>query len=199
MSWQNLRAIKREIRVLGIDDGAFVPHVRGEVLIVGVVFRGGLWFEGVMHTKIAVDGLDSTDKLSSMIVGSSHYPQLRVVVLNGITLGGFNVVDIKTLNSVTDLPVITVTRERPDLKEIHKALENLPKSKQRWDLILRAGEPVEITSRNQKAKIYVQTAGISLDVAKKILRLTSTRSNVPEALRVAHLIASGISELPPHN
>jgi len=29
--------------------------------------------------------------------------------------------------------------------------------------------------------------------AEKILKLTSTRSNIPEALRVAHLIASGIS------
>ena len=193
MSHQDLRVIKREIRVLGIDDGTFVPHVKGKVLVVGAVFRGGYWLEGIMRTNIDVDGLDSTDKLSSMIINSSHYQQLRVIILNGITFGGFNVVDIEKLNLLTKLPVITVTRERPDLDEIYKALKNLPERKQRWEMILRAGEPAEVITRNQAAKIYVQTAGISIDDAKKILRSTSTRSNIPEALRVAHLIASGVS------
>jgi endonuclease V-like protein UPF0215 family len=32
-----------------------------------------------------------------------------------------------------------------------------------------------------------------LDDAKKILKQTSTRSLIPEALRVAHIIASGLS------
>jgi endonuclease V-like protein UPF0215 family len=185
--------IKPEIRVLGVDDGAFTPHVEGKVSVIGVVFRGGYWLDGVLHTKIAVDGFDATDRITSMITDSSHYRQLRVIMLNGITFAGFNVVDVKALNTATKLPVITVTREKPNLAEIHKALQNLPRSKERWKAILSAGEPVEVSTRNAKAKIYVQTAGVSKEDAQKILRLTSTRSNIPEALRVAHLIASGIS------
>ncbi len=187
--------IKPEIRVLGVDDGAFVPHVEGQVPVIGVVFRGGYWLDGVMHTKVAVDGFDATDRISSMIAGSSHYKQLRVIMLNGITFAGFNVVDVKALNLATKLPVITVTREKPDLGEIHKALRNLPQSEERWEAILNAGEPVEVSTRNAKAKVYMQSVGVSKEDAQKILRLTSTRSNVPEALRVAHLIASGISGL----
>jgi endonuclease V-like protein UPF0215 family len=68
----------------------------------------------------------------------------------------------------------------------------LPKSQERWNMILNAGEPFEVSTRSGKKKIYVQVAGISRDDAQKILWLTSTRSNIPEALRVAHLIASGI-------
>ncbi len=187
--------IKPEIRVLGVDDGAFVPHVKGQVSVVGVVFRGGYWLDGVMHTRIAVDGFDATEKISTMITGSSHYRQLRVIMLNGITFAGFNIVDVKELNAATKLPVITVTREKPDLAKIHKALQNLPNSEERWEAILNAWEPVEVSTRNAKAKIYIQTTGISKEDAQKILRLTSTRSNIPEALRVAHLIASGISSL----
>lgn len=187
--------IKPEIRVLGVDDGAFIPHVKGQVPVVGVVFRGGYWLDGVMHTKIAVDGFDATDRISSMITSSSHYKQLRVIMLNGITFAGFNIVDIKALNAATNLPVITVTREKPDLAEIHKALQNLPKSEERWEAILNAGEPVEVSTRNAKAKVYMQTVGVLKEDAQKVLRLTSTRSNIPEALRVAHLIASGISHL----
>jgi endonuclease V-like protein UPF0215 family len=192
---KSFRVIKPEIRVLGVDDGAFTPHVEGQVSVIGVVFRGGYWLDGVLHTKVAVDGFDATDRIASMITGSSHYRQLRVIILNGITFAGFNVVDVKALNTATKLPVITVTREKPNLAEIHKALQNLPRSKERWKAILSAGEPVEVSTRNAKAKIYVQTAGVSKEDAQKILRLTSTRSNIPEALRVAHLIASGISDV----
>ena len=96
--------------MLGVDDGAFTPHVKGQVLVIGVVFRGGYWLDGVMHTEIAVDGFDSTDKISSMITSSPHYKQLRVVMLNGITFAGFNIVDVKKLNMATKLPIVTVTR-----------------------------------------------------------------------------------------
>jgi endonuclease V-like protein UPF0215 family len=192
---KSFRVIKPEIRVLGVDDGAFTPHVEGQVPVIGVVFRGGYWFDGVMHTEIAVDGFDATERIASMITGSSHCKQLRVILLNGITFAGFNIVDVKALNVATKLPVITVTREKPDLAEIHKALQNLPNSEERWEAILNAGEPIEVSTRSAKAKVYMQTAGVSKDDARKILRLTSTRSNIPEALRVAHLIASGISRL----
>jgi endonuclease V-like protein UPF0215 family len=193
LSRKRFHVIKPEIRVLGIDDGAFIPHVKGQVPVIGVVFRGGYWLDGVMHTEIAVDGFDATEKISAMITSSPHYKQLRVIMLNGITFAGFNVVDVESLYEATRLPVITVTREKPDLAEIRKALQNLPRSEERWEAILKAGEPVEVSTRNAEAKVYVQTVGVSKEDAQKILRLTSTRSNIPEALRVAHLIASGIS------
>lgn len=195
MKPQSFRVIKPEIRVLGIDDGAFKPHVKGVVSVIGVVFRGGFWLDGVMHTSIEIDGFDATDRIASMITGSSHYRQLRVVMLNGVTFAGFNIVDVKALNVATKLPIITVTREKPDFAEIQKALQNLPNSEERWEAILRAGEPVEVSTRSAKAKVYMQTVGVSTGDAQKILRLTSTRSNIPEALRVAHLIASGISHV----
>ena len=189
----NFHVIKPEIRVLGVDDGAFTPHVEAWVPVIGVVFRGGYWLDGVIHTKIEVDGFDAADKISSMIMNSPHYKQLRVIMLNGITFAGFNIVDIRKLNAQTELPVIAVTRNRPNLEEIRKALRNLPSSEQRWRTVLNAGAIREVTTRNENEQIYVHIAGISEDNAVKILRLTSTRSNVPEALRVAHLIASGIS------
>jgi len=39
----------------------------------------------------------------------------------------------------------------------------------------------------------MQTVGIISEDAQKIVALTSTRSSIPEPLRVAHLIASGTS------
>jgi endonuclease V-like protein UPF0215 family len=188
---KGFRIIKPEIRVLGIDDGKFIPHTEGRVIVVGVVFRGGCWIDGVMHTRIAIDGLDATEKLASMINTSPHRRQLRLVMLNGVTLAGFNLVDIKMLNSATGLPVVALTREKPDLEAIRQALKHLPDTDERWRIVLAAGEIHEVTCKG--SKLYMEMAGISLADALKIVELTSTRSCFPEPLRVAHLIASGIT------
>ena len=177
--------------MLGIDDGKFTPHTEGSVIVVGVVFRGGCSIDGVMHTTIAIDGLDATEQFASMIKASPHRRQLRLVMLNGITFAGFNIVDIKKLNVATKLPVMALTQERPDLDAIYEALTNLPNFDERWKMILEAGEIHEVI--NNRAKIYIELAGISLSDAQKIIAMTSTRSSLPEPLRVAHLIASGIS------
>jgi endonuclease V-like protein UPF0215 family len=193
LSYRKFRVIKPEIRILGVDDGVFIPRVKSLVPVVGVVFRGGYWLDGVMHTRIRVDGFDATNKIASMIIDSPHHKQLRVIMLNGITFAGFNVVDIKKLYSKTKLPVIAITHEKPDFAEIRKALTHLPKSEERWKAILNAGEIFAMSTRSEGEKIYVQISGILEEDTRKILKLTSTRSNIPEALRVAHLIASGIS------
>jgi len=192
---KRFRCIKPEIRVLGIDDGVFLPRTEGTVDVVGVVYRGGYWLDGVMRTKVEIDGMDATEKIASMIKSSPHYKQLRVVMLNGITLAGFNVVDIQRLFKEIDLPVITVTREKPNLVEIKRALENLPKHEKRWQAIKNADEITKVYTRNDEEAVYMQVAGIYKGDAEKILKKTSTRSNVPEALRVAHIIASGLTQV----
>lgn len=193
MQTKGFRVVKPEIRVLGIDDGVFVPHSKTLVPVVGVVFRGGYWLDGVMHTEIAVDGFDATEKISAMIKQSAHCRQLRVIMLYGVTFGGFNVVDIMRLNTETALPVIVVTREKPDLEKIREALKHLPETEKRWNAVMKAGEMVEVSTRSRDEKVYLHVAGLSFTDAERIVRLTSTRSSIPEPLRVAHLIASGIS------
>ncbi|MEM3010292.1 MAG: DUF99 family protein [Candidatus Bathyarchaeia archaeon] len=195
MNVKRFRSIKPEIRVLGIDDGVFVPREKGLVDIIGVVYRGGYWLDGVMRTEVELDGMDATEKIIQMIRRSPHHKQLRVVMLNGVTFAGFNVVNIKELYEKVGLPVIVVSREKPDLEKIKKALENLPFSEKRWEAIEKAGELFEMYTRNNYEPIFVQFVGISQKDVQKILKVTSTRSNIPEALRVAHIIASGLSKL----
>ena len=120
---------------------------KAPLLVVGVVFRGGYSIDGVMHTKIAIDGLDATEKFASMINTSPHRRQLRLVMLNGITFAGFNMVDIKKLYAATGLPVIALTHDKPDLDAIHEALKNLPNTEERWRLVVEAGEIHEVINQ----------------------------------------------------
>jgi endonuclease V-like protein UPF0215 family len=184
--------VKPEIRVIGVDDGVFTPHGKGLADVVGVVFRGGLWLDGVMKTVVTVDGMDATGKIAEMIKASPHYAQIRVIMLNGVTFAGFNVVNIKQLSMLTDLPVIAVTRAKPDFGDIRKALRHLPDGEVRWRIIESSKVLIRVRSRAGEVPIYMQIAGINREDAEKIVQKTSTRSNVPEALRVAHLIASGL-------
>ncbi len=188
-----IRLVKREIRIIGIDDGFFIPHTKGNCTVVGVVFRGGYWFDGVMRTQIEIDGMDATEKIGEMITNSAHFGQLRVVMLDGITFAGFNIVNTPRLNEILDLPIIAVTREKPDFKGIKKALKNLSFYEERWEMITKTNKIFKIQTSNERRHIYIQPTGIEVEKAKEIVLNTSTRSDVPEALRVAHLIASGMT------
>ena len=191
MAIKRFRVIKPEIRVLGIDDGKHVFRSKTQASIVGVVFRGGLWLDGVMSTSVSVDGFDATENVTNMILASPHYKQLRVIMLSGVTYAGFNIIDLVALNEATKLPVIAVTRDKPSLEKMRAALGNLERSEERFNTLLRAGEITPVT--RGKNKIFMQTAGILSEDAQKIVALTSTRSSIPEPLRVAHLVASGTS------
>jgi len=182
-------SIKDEVRIVGFDDG---PFTRGdsEVIVVGSVFRGGMWMDGVLSTTVSVDGLDATVKLVSLM-GRCRFKDVRVIMVDGIAFGGFNIVDIHGLYLQTKLPVIVVTRDMPNFQDIESALKHLPDTKTRWDLIKNAGEPRPVETRAGKF-VYIQTAGIDFSDAEAIVKLSATRSLLPEPIRVSHLIAQGI-------
>lgn len=177
--------IKKEIRVIGIDDSPFKKFKRGKVLVIGTIFRGGTLIDGILSTKINIDGNDATKKLIQMINKCKFKPQLQAILLDGIALGGFNIIDVKELNKKTKIPVIVTIRRYPDFKKIENTLKKLKKHK-KFDLIKKAG-PV-----HKFNKLYFQIKGIDIKKAKQILKITCTRSLIPEPIRIAHLIASGV-------
>jgi endonuclease V-like protein UPF0215 family len=100
-------------------------------------------------------------------------------------------VDIKELTERTGLPVIVVCRKRPNLDEMKKALEKFPDFRDRWRMIQGAGKIFELGMGNNK-KLHYQFVGLGKSEAEKIIRMSCTRSLIPEPLRVAHIIASAI-------
>ncbi|MEM5791062.1 MAG: DUF99 family protein [Candidatus Aenigmatarchaeota archaeon] len=182
--------IKSEIRVLGFDDSAFEKNSESLVPVIGVVFRGGKFLDGVLKTEVKVDGLDATEKIVKLINLSRHKQQLKVIMFDGITLAGFNLVDIEEVGKKTSLPVIVINRKIPNLEKVRDALKNFDDFEKRWEIVLRAGKIKECRVKNKK--IYYQAFGLSDEDAREIINITSTRSLIPEPLRVAHLIATAI-------
>lgn len=181
--------MKSQIRLLGIDDSPFSFDEK-QSRIVGVVMRGGEYIEGVLSDYVIIDGMDSTKKCKKLIENTRHRHQLKAVLIDGVSLGGFNIIDIDKIYNDTKLPVITVTRDKPDFDKIKTALQkHFDDWEVRWNLILK-GEMHEIKTKHNP--IYVKCVGIDIIQAKEIIKISTIRGVVPEPIRVAHLIASGI-------
>jgi hypothetical protein len=126
-----------------------------------------------------------------MILSSKYYSQLRVILLDGVTFGGFNVVDIQMLYENTSIPVVVITRSLPDFDAIKKALENVVDSELRFSMIKKAG-PLTPVDTGGPSEVYIQCAGITPSYAAKLVKRTSLHSSIPEPIRVAHLIATAM-------
>ncbi|RMG13036.1 MAG: DUF99 family protein [Deltaproteobacteria bacterium] len=183
-------ARRRGIRhVLAFDDAPFPRSHRGDVKVVGTLFSGPR-LDGVLWTKVRRDGTNSTRALIEATRRSRFYPQVQAVLLQGITLAGFNVVDLDRLHLALERPVLVVARKAPDLDAIRSALHTrVPGGARKWRLIEAAG-PMEPAGR-----VWVQRRGIELETVRQVLKRFCLYSDVPEPLRVAHIIAGSLSPL----
>jgi len=183
--------LKSEIRILGFDDGAFEAKSSQPVPVIGVIYRGGKILDGALKTEVAVDGTEATEKLVKLINSTRHKQQLKVIMFDGITVAGFNMIDIKEIHEKTNIPVIVINRKMPDLKSVKNALKRFDDFENRWKTVEDAGEIKECYVKDFK-KVYFQHIGMDEETAKEVIKLSSTRGFIPEPLRVAHLIATAV-------
>ncbi len=178
---------RRFSHVIGLDDAPFERGHRGRVLVVATAFAG-LRLEGVLSTRVRRDGADATRALAACIGSSRYAAHTRLVMLQGIALAGFNVVDIHGLHEALGIPVLVVARRAPRLAAIRAALlDHVPGGARKWALIEKAG-PMEAT-----AGVMVQRAGLSLEHAGGVVQRLAVNGSIPEPLRMAHLIAGGVT------
>jgi uncharacterized protein len=173
--------------VVGFDDAPFARDFHGDVMVIGAVFSRTR-LDGVLRAKVRRDGANATRRIIEMIERHQFRDHIRGVLLQGIALAGFNVVDIHGLHQALQKPVLVVTRRQADLGGVKRALlERVRGGARKWALIERAG-PMERLGR-----LYVQRAGLTRNEALGMLRVTTLHGYMPEPLRVAHLIAGGIA------
>ena len=181
--------IKKEIRVIGIDDGPF-EHIKGNsALIVGVICRANEYVDGILSTQVSVDGLDATSKIIEML-NKTHHKNIRVALIDGLAVAGLNVININQISEETGMAVIAVTARKPRREKFISAIRKLDYAEKRLEAVKKIGLAKEIEIKGKK--VYFQFAGCSEDDAILILKRTAKRCSVPEAIRLAHLIASGI-------
>ncbi len=177
--------MKKQIRVIGIDDASFDKFKDKTVLVLGTIYRGGDFLDGLVSCYVEKDGEEATDKIIEMVNKTKFKPQLQYILLDGIAVAGFNVIDVNKLSKETNLPVIVIIRNYPNFKDIISALKKL-KMDDKIKLIKKAGSVEKI------GNIYAQLTNIDKEEAKQLFKILCTNSYVPEPIRVAHIIGSGL-------
>ncbi|HEX8792610.1 MAG TPA: DUF99 family protein [Polyangiaceae bacterium] len=182
------------MNVIGFDDGPFAREHRGNVLLVGAVCSRTR-LDGVLTGRVRRDGTDATDAMVTMVENSQFAEAVRAVMLQGIAVGGFNVVDVHGLSVRLGVPVLVVMRHAPDMAAVRRALfSDAPTVRppvrgaaRKWRLIESAG-PIE-----PLGKVHVQRVDLTMEAARKLVTATTLHGNIPEPLRLAHLIAGGLT------
>jgi len=157
--------------------------VRNYIPVIGVVFRGHLWLDGIIMCVLRPNQRANLPVLAHAITQSKQYSQIRAVILSPRLLTSRIRIGMAPLANTVGLPVMCVgrrasdrTNRSRDTKRKRSALTN--------HLRIRIGSKylsVLITGINDPAK------------TREILTLAcATNSQSPEVVRVAELIADHI-------
>ena len=185
----------REFRVVGVEDGGFSRKLQGrgiqKALFVCVLLRGK-WINDFQADMITVDGLDATEKLTSMLRRLSF----DAVMLAGVSFAGFNLVDPTIVLEEFRKPVIVISRTKPNNIAVKNALRrHFEDWRIRWSVFEKLGSVYEVVSMSAEPPVYVEVVGAELDWASMLIRATSVCCRVPEPVRVARLVARGLTRM----
>ncbi|MGH0036800.1 MAG: DUF99 family protein [Myxococcota bacterium] len=173
----------RGLHFLGIDDGPFDKFGDDDVQLVGVMMEVPELVEFVATTRFPVDGEDVTRFLADWISGLRVRDALHGVWLGGITIAGLAVIDVEALSARIGLPVMAVNRRRPSNERLVAALRSAGLG-ERVATVERTPPALEVDDH-----LHVTAAGIDGAEAARRVRASRLKSELPEPLRLAHLIA----------
>jgi endonuclease V-like protein UPF0215 family len=166
--------LKKETRILGISAGSCTND---KALVVGTVFRGCSWLDGVLTCWIDSKTAHPLSKISRTITNARQYSQLHAVILSNEQSVTELEINITELARRVKLPVISIRKKRAAIKKSKKLLGT-----NHYELEVD-GKPLHVLAK-----------GISRNNAQELFTLTSKpKISIPEAARVADLIAEQVT------
>ncbi len=175
--------------VVGVEDGSFQKGITRKAILAAVLLRG-VEIESVKVARITVDGLDATKKLTELL----NRWEFAAVLLAGVSFAGFNLIDPTVILEKFGKPIIIISREKPDNKAVKRALKKHFKDWEiRWGVFEKLGSVFKVATLADEPPIYVEAVGVGIKSACNLIRALSICGRVPEPIRVARLIARGIS------
>jgi endonuclease V-like protein UPF0215 family len=157
------------------------------VAVVAVLMEGSDLVEGLALTRFPVDGDDAAGFLAGWIGGLRFRRGLQAIVLGGITIAGLGVIDVEALSEALGLPVLVVNRRDPADHRLADALLAAG-LEARLDIVERT--PVAFRLDGGP---WVAAAGIDPERAAALVEASRRKADLPEALRVAHLVARAVA------
>lgn len=177
---------------IGIDDGPFLPKKLGgsQAPLIAVGLLGSRLVKASVGW-IKIDGLDATDQAIRLLKRLAM-PKCPIL-LAGATFGGFNLIDPKELHRLFRVPTIVVVGARPNNRSVKRALvKHFPDWSERWEIIRSLGPLRRVRTVRSENPLFYESVGCTPKEAREILVKCAVVARVPEPLRVAGLVASGL-------
>jgi endonuclease V-like protein UPF0215 family len=180
------------LRIVGVEDGSFeaFKRERPQHTLLCVVKMADALIQEVLLRRIEVDGRDATEKLLEMLGETG----CDVIILGGVSFAGFNIIDASKVHEAIGVPVIVFSGERPDSGSVREALRtHFADWEERWTPIAVLGDVHSAVTMSSEPPICFEVVGASPEWAEKVLKHSARLGRVPEPVRVAGMIAKGLT------
>ena len=183
---RHLHLEKKGIRGLAIAE-SFSQDSKKSVLS-GIVMSTDLIIDGFVMDHSTVGGDDATDTILTMYRKLDR-PDVNFLLISGIVISLYNIVDLKRISEETGLPVIGVTYE--ESKGIEDAIKHhFPDSyKSKLTEYSKLGSREKITLHTSH-NLYIRNEGCTILEVKQLLDKITLQGSIPEPLRIGQLLAS---------
>ena len=183
---RHLHLEKKGIRGLAIAE-SFSQDSKRSVLS-GIVMSTDLTIDGFVMGHSTVGGDDATDAILTMYRKLDR-PDVSFLLISGIVISLYNIIDLKRISEETRLPIIGVTYEESEGIEdaIKHHFPNSYESKLTEYSNLDSREKITLHTSHD---LYVRKEGCTVLEAKQLLDKITLQGSVPEPLRISQLLAN---------
>ena len=178
-------AEKKGIRVLGIAESFKKTSICST--LAGIVMRRDLVIDGMIFGNATIEGNDSTKNILSMY-RSLKRNDINCIMLDGLVISMYNIIDGKELQESTDIPVIAITFK--DSEGLEGAINHhFPNdSKMKLEQYHKLGQRDKILLKTGKI-LFIRYWGISLKEALMVVNSFTLQGSIPEPIRIAKIAA----------
>jgi endonuclease V-like protein UPF0215 family len=175
---------KRGIRIFGIAES--FKRSNSTSTLGGVVMRRDLIVDGIVFGKATLKGNDSTKSIHCMY-NSLQRDDINCIMLDGLIISMYNIIDGEQLNNTTGLPIIAITFEDSTGLEEH-IRHHFLEAEKKLEQYRKLGKRDLVRLKTDKL-LYIRYWGLSLKGALNTLNAFTLQGSVPEPIRVAKLLA----------
>lgn len=181
--------MKSGVRALGVAES----YRAERSTLAGVVVRANRVVDGFSFGTCTVGGTDATRAVADLAAALDR-EDVRYLLVSGLALAWYNVLDLRSLSGETGLPVVSVTYEASDglADAIREAFDGAARDER---LATYRAQPERRPLTVNGERVFVRAVGCESGEARDVVRAFTPEGGRPEPLRVARLAARAADEL----
>ena len=185
---RSLHLEKKGLRGLAIAESFRQNSTRS--ILSGLIMRRDFVIDGFVFGSATLEGNDATDQILHMYEELSRF-DISYLILSGLIISMYNIVDVKKLHDSLQIPIIGVTYNESD--GIEDAIKHhFPKSfESKINEYKKLGKRERITLHTSY-DLFVRYEGCTIYEVKQLLNELTLQGSVPEPLRVSRLLANSL-------